>query len=337
MNIAVCYNRVPPKLIRGEATDRISEEGAEAQAQAVGTALEKLGHRVCLVPLGASLAAFVNDLQEAAVDLVFNLCEGFWGESRMEMNVAALLEMLGTPCTGSSPLCLGVTQNKTLTKALLIQHGLPTPKSITVRGEYLFARAKNLSWPLIVKPATEDASLGIGPESVVTDEKSLHERVRHIHNRYQQAVLVEEYIDGREFNVSLLGGEKPRVLPLAEIRFDSSLPWKLVTYAGKWQEDSPDYTGTQVACPAQVSVREDFLVRDVALRAYKLLGCRDYARVDIRLRDGVPYILEVNANPDISPDAGLARSARAGGLDYPQLIERIIRMALKRKENCHAA
>ncbi|NLC69937.1 MAG: ATP-grasp domain-containing protein [Desulfuromonadaceae bacterium] len=333
MNVAVCFNQVPPKLVRGEAADRTSEEGAEHQAHAVAAALEELGHKARLVPLGASLTAFVNDLQETSADLVFNLCEGFWGESRMEMNVAALLEMIGIPCTGSPPLCLGVTQNKTLTKALLIQHGLPTPKSITVRGEYLFARAQNLSWPLIVKPATEDASLGIAPESVVTDEKSLQERVRYVHNHYQQAVLVEEYIDGREFNVSVLGDRKPRVLPLAEIRFDPSLPWKLVTYAGKWHENSAEFTGTQVVCPPQVSVREDFLVRDVALRAYKLLGCRDYARVDIRLREGVPYILEINANPDISADAGLARSARASGLDYPQLIERIIRMALKRKEN----
>jgi D-alanine-D-alanine ligase len=337
MNITVCFNRVPPKLVRGENSDRLSEEESEHQARAVAATLEELGHRVRLVSLGASLTAFVTELQAADTDLVFNLCEGFWGESHMEMNVAALLEMLRIPCTGSSSLCLGVTQNKTLTKALLTQHCLPTPKSVTLRGERLLARTQDLSWPLIVKPATEDASLGIGPDSVVTDEDALRERVRYVHNHYRQAVLVEEFIDGREFNVSLLGGQKPRVLPVAEIRFDPALPWKLVTYAGKWDEHSADYTGTQVVCPAQVSVREDFLVRDVALRAFKLLGCRDYARVDIRFRDGIPYILEINANPDISPDAGLARSARAGGLDYPQLIARIIRMALKRKENCHAA
>ncbi|MBN1142564.1 MAG: ATP-grasp domain-containing protein [Deltaproteobacteria bacterium] len=337
MNVAVCFNRVPPQLVKGEAVDRVSEEGAEHQAHAVAAALEELGHKVCFVALGASLPTFLAELQSVSVDLVFNLCEGFWGESRMEMNVAALLEMLGLPFTGSPSLCLGVTQNKSLTKALLLQNGLPTPKSLTLRGEHVFPRNWNLSWPLIVKPASEDASLGIGPESVVTNEELLRERVRYIHNRYQQAVLVEEYIDGREFNAAVVGDHKPKVLPLSEIRFDPALPWKLVTYAGKWHENSPDYTGTQAICPPQISARDDFLVRDVALRAYKLLGCRDYARVDIRLRDGIPFILEINANPDISPEAGLARSARAGGLDYPQLIDRIIRMALKRKEDCHAA
>ena len=188
-----------------------------------------------------------------------------------------------------------------------------------------------MAYPLIVKPRWEDASQGISNESVVETEKKLLARIDYVHRTYNQGALVEEFITGREINAAIIGNDHHEVLPLSEIKFHADLAQPIVSYEGKWLEQSQQYKLTQPVCPAPLKTRSEMLLRDVALRAYKLLECRDYARVDFRLRDGVPYILEVNANPDISPDAGLARSARAANLSYPQLIARILATASKRK------
>jgi len=336
MKVAVCFNRTPPKPRFGEATDRVSEAGAEAEAQAVIGALKRLGHDSTLIPLGGEIVPFIADLRAEAPDLVFNLCEGFWGESRKEMHVAALLDLLGYAFTGSPPLSLGLTQDKTRAKDLLIRHGLPTPKYRLVKLGEQYPRIKDLAYPLIVKPRFEDASLGISNDSVVEQERELKARVDYIHRTYRQGALIEEFIEGRELNVAILGHRPGETLPLSEIRFHPDLARPIVSYEGKWLEESLGYHGTQPVCPARLSRKEEMLVRDVSLRAFHILECRDYARVDIRLREGVPYILEVNANPDISPDAGLARSAKIGGLDYPHLIQRILDLCQQRKEVARA-
>jgi D-alanine-D-alanine ligase len=336
MNVSVCFNRVPPRLFKGESLDRISEEGSEKEARAVKTALHQLGHSVKLVPLGADPLVFAEELRAARPEVVFNLCEGFWGDSRKELHVAALLDLLGVAYTGSSPLCLGLTQDKARTKDLLQAHSLPTPRYVLVRLGELFPKTKNLTYPLIVKPRFEDASLGISADSIVDTEKTLTRRIAYIHETYHQGALVEEFIEGRELNAAVLGNVPMEPLPVSEIVFKPGLKRAIVSYDGKWLEDSQEYAQTEPVCPAPLKAKETLLVRDVTLRACKLLDCRDYARVDIRLRDGIPYILEINANPDLSPDAGLARSAAAAGLGYPKLIDRILNLALKRKEAARA-
>jgi len=336
MKIAVCYNRVPPKLHKGEAGDRISEEGAELEARAVKMALTKLGHSVRVLPLGEDVAVFIEELRSLGPEVVFNLCEGFWGNSRQEMHVAALLDLLGFAFTGAGPLSLGLTQDKVRTKDLLLKHGLPTPKYVLVRPGEAHPRVRDMRFPLIVKPRFEDASLGITQDSIVEDEKRLKRRIDYVHQMYRQGALVEEFIEGREINAAIIGNSPYQVLPLSEIQFKTGLSRAIVSYDGKWLENSEEYAQTEPVCPATLKARDEILVKDVALRAYKILECRDYARVDIRLREGVPYILEVNANPDISPSAGLSRAAKVGGFDYPKLIERILLMALKRKEISHA-
>jgi len=336
MNVAVCFNRVPPRLFKGEAADRTSEEGAEVEALAVKKALTALGHKARLLPLGADTPTFLRALNESGSEVAFNLCEGFWGNSCLEMHVAALFDLCGIAFTGASPLCLGLTQDKVRTKDLLVRHGLPTPRYVLVKiGEQL-PRTRDLAYPLIVKPRFEDASLGITAESIVTSEQDLKKRIRYVHDTYRQGALVEEFVDGRELNVSILDNGPFEILPLSEIRFQAGLKHAVVSYDGKWREDSLDFVSTEPVCPAPLKAKEEIRVKDAALRAYRILECRDYARVDIRLRDGVPYILEINANPDLSPGAGLVRSARFAGLPYPKLIERILAMALKRKEQLHA-
>jgi len=331
MNVAVCFNLVPPAITRGEVIDRIAEQGAEHEANAVAAALTELGHTPELVPLGDDVTAFAAELRRMKPELAFNLCEAFWGESRKEMHVAALFDLLGITYTGAAPLTLGLTQDKARTKDLLSRHQLPTPKYVLVKlGEH-YSRVKDMTYPLIVKPRWEDASQGISNESVVENEKKLLARIAYVHRTYRQGALVEEFIEGREINAAIIGNGPHDVLPLSEIKFHPDLAQPIVSYEGKWLEQSQQYKLTEPVCPAQLKIRSEMLLRDVALRAYKLLECRDYARVDFRLRDGVPYILEVNANPDISPEAGLARSARVANLSYPQLIARILAMASKRK------
>jgi D-alanine-D-alanine ligase len=336
MRIAVCFNEAPAVPARGESIDLLSEQGARHEAEAVQAALHSLSHRAELVPLEADITDFITRLRGADFDLAFNLCEGFWGDSRREMHVAALLELLGLCFTGATPYCLGLTQDKARTKDLFNAHRLPTPRHILVRLGGQHPKTRGLTFPLIVKPRYEDASLGITGDSIVGTEKALLNRIRYIHDTYRQDALVEEFIEGRELNVAIVGNSHPEVLPISEIRFDPALPHTIVSYSGKWLEESAEYGGTRPVCPAALRFRDEFLIKDVALRAFKLLECRDYARIDIRLRDGVPYILEVNANPDIAPGAGLARSARVAGLSYPEFIGHMVDLARNRKETAHA-
>lgn len=337
MRIAICHNLAAPLPLRGESCDRIAELGAAEEAAAVAAALISLGEHPTIVPFGADPGIFLERLNAVGAELVVNLCEGLWGDSQRELHAAALLELTGLPVTGSGPLCLGLTQDKLLSKQLLLANGLPTPSYRLVRHGELPA-AEGLRYPLIVKPRSEDASHGITDASVVEDFSALRAQVGYVHRSYRQDALVEEFIAGRELNAAILGNEdEAGVLPLAEIRFDPALPRPIVSYAGKWLEDSPAYQGTVPVCPAELAEVDAAAVRTAALAAFRVMGCRDYARVDIRMRAGTPYILEVNANPDISPGAGLARNAAAAGLAYPALIARIIAATRARMEKQHAA
>lgn len=336
MRVAVCFNRAPSRPAKGCDADLISEQGAEKEAAEVARALKSRGYDAHLLALGPDPASFVDALRRLSPAVAFNLCEGFWGESRQEMHVASLFELLRLPYTGSTPLSLGLTQDKVRTKDLLLRYHLPTPGYTVARPGQHLLRSHDMAFPLIVKPRAEDASLGITSDSVVGSDRALRERVRFIHETYRQEALIEEFIDGRELNAAVLGDRRLEVLPISEIVFEEGLPHPIVSYDGKWLESSMEFARTRPVCPAPLRTREEMLVRDVALRACKILECRDYARVDIRLRDGIPYILEVNANPDICSDAGLARAAKTAEIPYPALIERIVQMAIQRKEPSHA-
>jgi D-alanine-D-alanine ligase len=335
MKVAICYNLAGPTPIRGERQDLISEAGAEVEAQAVADALRRLGHFAALVPLGSEVVSFIGKLQLLRPAVIFNLCEGFRGDSAKEMHIAALYELLDIPYTGSPSLCLALTQNKRLTKDILVRHGLPTPEYYCVKRNETVPRL-TISYPLIIKPCSEDASLSIGPDSIVHNEKTLKKRVRYIHDRYCQDALIERFIFGREFNVSVIGSPPTAALPLSEIVFANHLKAPIVSYSGKWESTSADYQGTTPQCPAVVNEKLRKKIEQIAIKACRLFGCRDYARVDIRLQGDTPYILEINANPDICPDAGFARSAGVAGHEYPALIQRILNMALARKGDSHA-
>ena len=312
----------------------MSEVGVIEEREQVEKALQHKGYHTSLYNINGDIKRLINFLELQKPDLIFNLCESLMGESIHEMHVAGIYELMNIPYTGAATLALGTCLNKVRTKQILQVHGIPTPRHIISSSlDSCQLDETRMHFPFIVKPTHEDASIGIVNASVVYDVPSLQKQVAYILKTFDQPALVEEYIEGRELNVALIGNRQPMLLPISEIDF-SKLPShypKIVTYNAKWVEGSPEYDGTVGTCPAQLEPAVEQRVREIALRAYQIMEIRDYARVDMRLDVSQrPYVLEVNPNPDISRDAGFARSARTAGMTFEEMVGKIVETALER-------
>jgi D-alanine-D-alanine ligase len=308
---------------------------------------EALGEHGCephLVPVDGDLPALRDRLADLEPDCAFNLCESLVGDARLESAVPLVLELLGIPFTGSPPEVLSLALRKDRVKQRLEAAGIPTPpgRVLTRSDDWLpggspsgRAAEGDLEFPLIVKPVREDGSVGICHGSVVRSAEELREAAARVIETLRQPCLVEQYIDGREFNVALLGHPTPRVLPLSEIDF-SGLPAdvpRIVSYDAKWASGSVDDLGTvpvlHPSLPSAVGAR----VRRVAAEAFRAVGVRDYGRVDLRLsQSGVPFVVDVNPNCDLAKHAGMARAASAVGIDYGALVGLLVRYALRRRQ-----
>jgi D-alanine-D-alanine ligase len=257
------------------------------------------------------------------------MCEGIDGIAEMEPPVISVLELFGLAYTGSSSYTTSLCLRKHVVNALLAQASLPVPPWITLRrGD----RIRSVGYPAIIKPAAEDASIGVEQRSVVRTARALKLRIEAMHQTFDE-VIVQRYVSGRELNVGIVGDT---ILPIAEIDF-SAMPkgmWRMVTYRSKWETGSDEDLGAQPKCPAELTARSANEVRRVALEAWRLVGGHGYGRVDMRLdENGQPWILEVNSNPDIAPDAGLARMARTAGIEYATLVRTITELGLTRKRD----
>lgn len=275
---------------------------------------------------------FVEQLRRMQPDLVINLCESLAADSRGEMVVPCLLDMLGLPYTGSSALSLGLALHKHKAKELLRAQGISTPPfAVVERMEDL--RAVALPYPLIIKPAREDASVGVDFDSVVHDREGLVRATEEVLTTFQQPALVEQFISGREIYVPLLGNAPRRALPLTEIRFGKAFENRpnIVSYKAKWETDSAECQDSpSVLCTLEDAALEARLVR-TAMDAFAALDCLDYGRVDLRVSpEGVPYVIDINPNCDLHPSAGYAKAAAAAGMDYPALAAQIVEIALER-------
>jgi len=329
--VAIVYNQ--PSESRCDGRDeQAAVFGILEAVEVVHQALIKLDYDVLQLPLAPPLEWARKRLGELKAELVFNLFEGFADYPETEAEIADTLSALGKAYTGCPPAALKLALDKSQTKALLRSAGIKTPDFQLLNLETL--SMFSLSYPCIVKPGGEDASNGLSQRSVVYDFASLREQVDNISRSYGGQALVEHFIDGREFNATVLGDT---VLPVSEI--DYSLPAgvpRILTFAAKWQPDSPYFKGTRVVCPAQIEDKEREHIAQTALSAFALLGCHGYGRVDMRLdRKGRLNVIEVNPNPDISPDAGAARQAEAAGMAYHQFIDRIIEIALEKEGDDH--
>ncbi len=317
----------------GQPSVDLSEIGVMEEMEDIKAALSSLGYRPSILNVDSDIFRLIDYLKSERPDIIFNLVECVENEALQEMNVAGIYELLKIPYTGAPALTLGIALNKPRVKEILTYHGIKTPKfQVFTVTDKILAR-EDMKYPMIVKPSHEDASVGISDKSVVYNIGELRKRVRFIHQEFEQPALVEEYIEGRELNVAIIGNKKPIALPISEIDFSGLTPdmHKIVSYEAKWMHGTVAYEGTRGVCPADIPASLEARMKEIAIRCYRIIGCRDYARVDFRLtKDGTPYVLEVNPNPDISDDAGFARSAKAYGLGFPQIVGKIVEYAAER-------
>jgi D-alanine-D-alanine ligase len=309
-----------------------------ASAKAIASALIEAGYRVELTGVhGTEVYDVLARLSADKPDLLFNLCESMDGDPRNEPTFAGLLDLFKIHYTGAGLLALASCLYKHRTKDILLAHGVPTPPYRFLRDDADLAdpALEQLDYPWFVKLAHEDASLGITEANVVADASALRARARELMHDHEQPVIAERYVEGREINVTLMGhGDHVDVLPLHEIDFaamPSDRP-RIVSYAAKWDENHVDYAGTK---PVPLRDANPALVAEierVSRAAWRAVELRDYGRVDLRVdAAGVPWVIDVNPNPDISPDAGCSRAASAAGMTYPQMVDRIAQLALARR------
>ena len=290
--------------------------------EAVEAILAADGHEAVRIPVNPD-ARWVERVRRAKPDLAFNLCEGIDGVATLESSVISSLELLGIPYTGSGSWTTSICLRKHVVNTMLESAGLPVPRfSVARAGEPV----PSVGFPAICKPAAEDASLGVEQRSVVKSARALHARITQMHEEWDE-VVVQRFIAGREVNVGILGDH---VLPIAEIDF-STMPdeyWRIVSYRSKWETGSDEDLGSVPRCPADLPPELVAELGRIALAAWRVVGGRGYGRVDLRIDESMrPWILEVNANPDFAPTAGLARMARTAGIDYASMVRLVCEQA----------
>ncbi len=316
-----------------------THEAAEAPTDPVlgqlSDALNRLGHQVEPIEVDKRVEPLVTALGRAQPDLVVNIAESFAGKSALESNIAALLNLMGLRYTGSSPSGLMLAGDKILAKKMLAFHGIRTPRFATVyRGALDWA--EKLHFPVIVKPPQEDASVGLTSASVVHELKELLEQMHAMQSEFSQPVLVEEFVDGREFYVGVLGNVNATALPVIEMdfsKFPADRP-RMASWDAKWGDDAgggAEFEGTTSVFPEQLP--EDLVERlnTAAVDAFHALRLRDYGRIDLRVNDaGEAFVIEVNPNCYLERESEFARAAARGGLEYDALVERILELAAAR-------
>ncbi len=328
--IGILYNKpeVKENSIDYEATMGVMDE-----VKAVEESLKILNYDYIELPiLSSNTSEIMKMLIEKEWHCIINLCESFNGKNMEQYKIPAVLELLNIPYTGSNSYAILLTTDKAYTKNVLSLNGLPVPRYFTNSdGANL---PEDLIFPLIVKPQYEDASVGVESTSVVYNPKELLKEIKRVIDKFNQPAIIEEYINGREINVAIVEDEEINVLPLSEIIFENfpaDTP-KIVSYKAKWIKDSWEEKQTPAICPAVLDIKIEDYIKEIAIKAFKICKCQDYARVDIRLDErNNPYIIEVNCNPDISPHAGFARSWKASGKNYNDFIKFLIDKAHNKK------
>ena len=324
-------------LLHGDDATEPPEDPVLAQIEG---AVRALGHEVERVGVGSDIARVIERLRAVDPAIVFNLTESFDGKSALDSSLAGLLNLLGMRYTGSSPSGLVMCGDKSLAKKVLRFHGILTPEFATVyRGA--LDHVGDLKFPLIVKPPQEDASIGITSKSVVRDIRELLGTMDSLQREFQSPVMVEEFIDGREYYVGLLGNVTPAALPVIELDFTgfpSDLP-KVASWKAKWgdggtgaaNETGAEFAGTKSVFPTDLAPELGERMQRVAVEAFNALRLRDYARVDLRVTpSGEIYVIEVNPNCYLEQGAEFSRAAAQSGIDHPSLIARIVELAQAR-------
>lgn len=324
------------RIVLLHTRDAVEPPPVDPVLEQLEAALTGLGHSVSRLTADVGVEQVARRLAEANPELVFNLAESFRGKSAMESNVAALLNLLGLRYTGSSPAGLICAGDKSLTKKLLSFHSIKSPEFATVyRGQVDWAG--DVTFPLIVKPPQEDASLGITGKSVVRDVRELLEQMDVLQREYQTPVLAEEFVDGREFYVGVLGNSNAKALPVIELDFSGFPPDrpKIASWEAKWGDEGDgkgaEFEGTKSIFPTDVPPDLVARMQKVAVDAFSALRLRDYGRIDLRVTEAEEiYVIEVNPNCYLERESEFARAAAQNGLAYEQMVAHIIDLASAR-------
>jgi D-alanine-D-alanine ligase len=328
MHISILYNR-DHQLLENDP-GREAREDVLRVAAAMESALKGGGRTISTIAVD-SVWEMGRAIESRRPDVVVNLCESLAADSRGEMVVPALLELMGIPHTGNSALALGLSLHKDKAKELLSARGVSTPEFAVIHS-LSEVMSLSLPYPLIVKPSREDASVGIDFDSVVNDQAALGRAIARILRDLHQPALVERYIDGREIYVPLLGNLSRRALPLTEIHYGSAFDNRprVLTYQAKWNEESPeciDSTARLAQLPKDVEQR----CIETAMEAWAALDCRDYGRVDLRVdHEGQPFVIDINPNCDLNPQSGFAKAAALAGISYADLAWHLIELTQER-------
>lgn len=328
--VAILYN-LEEDVSRGDPHDLLAIQYTINTTKNIFEALTSLGYNTLRVAVRDSLAELEHELKAFSPEdtFIFNNCDGFNGNNLAAVNVLRLVEELGFPHTGTTAEGMELCTDKPRAKEHLMASEIPTPAYQVFdspEGEFL------LEYPVIIKPATEDASMGIDLHSVATQPDALFDGIRRVLKLYEQPAMVEQFIPGREVAVAMWGNNPVEVLPISEEDYSciSDPLQRLLTYEAKWEQDSYYYQNILARCPASLSIDEEARIHQIAVDTFHAMKLRDFGRVDIRYYEGIPYIIDINELPDLSPESGFWNSARAAGYHYPEMIERILKCAMER-------
>lgn len=329
--VAILYNE-DAQITKGAPQDLLAVQYTVTAAQNLYVALNSLGYPVTKLAVRGNLEELEDILASFPPKdtFIFNNCDGFNGNNLAAVDVIRLIERMGFKHTGATADSIEMCIDKPRSKERLIQFGVSTPRYQVFdlpEGDF------NLEFPVIIKPSVEDASMGIDLDSVVTNQECLFHKIAYIVEKYEQPAIVEEFVCGRELSVAMWGNEEVEILPIAEEDFSwvANPLERLLTYESKWKPESPYYQNIPARVPAVLTRKETQVVKKAAEGSFRAMGLRDFGRVDMRFNNGIPYVIDINELPDLSPDAGFWNSARATGITYPLMVERILTHALKRE------
>lgn len=337
MNLAICFNVKHTQPSKNISAQKEADYDSPDTINGIAKALSAGGHNI--IRIEADQKAYLEFLNNREnIKIVFNIAEGLYGEAR-EAQIPSIFEMLKIPYTHSGPLCQSISLDKRMTKIVLSHFGIPTPKFqlITKRSERI---NPDLKFPLIVKPNSEGSSIGIFNENLVYDDLKLTERIEWLLHQFKEPVLIEEYIDGREFTVSVLGNKPPHILPIVEQNFaifPENMP-HFASFEAKWlfEDELPD-PHEAYFCPAEISKNLKEKIEEISLQVFKILDCKDVVRIDFRVdKNENVFFIELNTLPGMDPDpqhiSYLPIAARTAGFTYEGMVNTILNEAIRRYE-----
>ena len=331
LKVLALFDAIRPTKIDQDLSKEMKTEDWKTEANVL-TALGTLGHPTEHLAIFDNLDLLRQKLESFAPDVIFNLADQFKNNRGFDQNIASLLEMQGVPFTGCGATGLVLCKHKGTSKKILGYHHIHVPNFVVIPRGQRIARLKQPKFPLLVKPVKEEASYGISQASFVTSDEQFRERVAFIHEKHDSNVIAEEYIEGRELYVSVMGNAKLTVFPIRELVFREVPPNepRIATYKAKWDNEYRKRWGLLNQFPEDLPPPLVAEIEDICKRIYRLLTIEGYARIDLRLTaDNKLYFIEANPNPILAEDEDFAQAAARAGLPYPKLIDRIIGIGMK--------